>query len=283
MKLEIIEQDKKLGILRITTLDERFYARTIKDNPDGISEYKFYPSSSWISGYYYKSPQLIKWIASNGYDESEVLKKVAGKKGTVTHKACEDLSTGKEVKIDSEYTTTGKAEEITFEEYTNVKSFADWISITKPEILAIEKMAFNEKYQYAGTVDYIMRIDGQIWIVDLKTSKSIWPSAELQISSYSHLDLGVKKLGITDEEWKQRKLAILQVGYARNKFKKYKFTEIKDKFDVFLNTKAIWANENKDVSPKQIEYPLSLQLELDNTQIVGLKVKQHKLSKETNK
>lgn len=281
MKQEIIEINKELGIFRATSLDERFYIKTLKDNPNGFSDYKFYPSSTWITAYYHKGVELIKWIAKNGYNESELLKKEAGKKGSKTHYACADLMIGEKVNIDSKYTNkiTGEQEELTVEEYTNVISFGEWADITKPEVLAIEQTAFNEEHQYAGTIDYILRIDGQVWIVDLKTSKSIWPPAKLQVSSYSHLEIDLKSRQITEEEWKNRKLAILQIGYTKNKFKKYKFTEIEDKFDVFLSTKAIWANENANVSPKQIEYPTSLQFTMDNTKITGLKAKKNKITK----
>jgi len=278
MRQEIVEIDKQLGIFRVTTLGERYYTKTIKDNPEGFSEYRFFPSSSWISGCYPKGIQYYQWLAKHGWDEAEGLKKEAGKKGSKTHYACEDLTKGNEVKIDSKYlnTITEQLEELTVEEYTNVKSFADWIAVTKPEILAIEITGFNDKYGYAGTIDYILRINGVVWIIDLKTSNYIWTSAELQIASYSQLDIDYKELGITDEEWKERKLAILQLGYPRNK-NKYKFTEIENKFNLFLHAKAIWANENAKQTPKQIEYPISLKLEMDNVKVVGLEIKNNKL------
>ena len=99
-------------------------------------------------------------------------------------------------------------------------------------------------------------IGGQVWIIDFKTSPNIWPSHEIQLSSYSHLDIDLK---ITAEEWANRKQAILQLGYNRNKIKKYKFTEIEDKFDLFLATQRIWANECSGIYPKQKDYPLSVQ------------------------
>ena len=45
------------------------------------------------------------------------------------------------------------------------------------------------------------------------------------------------------------KLAILQVGYARNKAG-YKWTEIEDKFPLFLAARQIWSSETEGQEPK---------------------------------
>ena len=84
------------------------------------------------------------------------------------------------------------------------------------------------RIMYAGTLDEMdatpSSVPGirQIWIVDKKTSKSVSHGHGMQLSSYSHADIDYKTLGITDEEWKNRKLAVLQLGYPYNK-DKYKF------------------------------------------------------------
>jgi hypothetical protein len=53
----------------------------------------------------------------------------------------------------------------------------------------------------------------------------------------------------------------LQVGYKLNK-KGWKFTEVEDKFELFLNTYAIWLEENPNSKPRQIDLPM--QLKIDN-------------------
>jgi hypothetical protein len=53
------------------------------------------------------------------------------------------------------------------------------------------------------------------------------------------------------------KLAILQVGYRRNKAG-YKWNEIEDKFLLFLAGRQIWANETEGQEPKRRDYPLVL-------------------------
>ena len=237
MKIQIKKVDTERQIVQITTTDERWYK--VKD--------MFVPSVTWIAGHYPKGIGFYKWLADKGWDEAEAIKQAAGDKGSKVHKAIEDIILGKEVKIDAKYrnNSTEQDEELTPQEYECVMSFVAWLDEINPEILATEYVAVNEGIGYAGTVDMKLKINGEIWLVDIKTSQSVWPEYELQVSAYKHADPEVQKM------------AILQVGYNRNK-SKFKFTEVGDKFGLFLAAKEIWANETAGVQPSQKDYPLSL-------------------------
>jgi hypothetical protein len=239
--------------MQVTTTDERWYQ--IGD--------KFVPSVTWIAGHYPKGIGFYKWLAQKGWDESQAIKTSAGDKGSKVHKAVEDLLNGKEIKIDSKYLnpSTTEMEELMVEEYECILSFYDWYQKVKPEICLVESMLFNSKEEYAGTVDIICKIDGVWYIIDLKTSQYIWKEHEIQISAYKHCDYyydakeGLIKVPIEEEP----KLAILQLGYKRNKAG-YKFTEIEDKFDLFLSAKKIWKEEEGNKQPHQKDYPVTIKL-----------------------
>lgn len=265
MKKEIKIINQKEKIVRITTIDERWYAKETINKETGLPEYTYYPSSTWIAGYYPKGIGFYKWLAQKGWDEAEALKVAAGERGSKVHQGTELLDKGEEIKIDSKLINpdTLEEEELTVEEYECLISYKDWFNETKPEVLATELTVFNEKEGYAGTLDRIMRIDGQIWVIDIKTSQTIWEEHILQISSYKQADIDYKELGITDQEWKDRKIATLQLGYRLNK-KNCKFTEQEDKFGLFLYAKAIWSNENPEAKPKQRDLPLSIKLNKGN-------------------
>jgi hypothetical protein len=260
MKKLIKLVDEKRGVLQVTTLDERWYAIQSEDKSTGLPVYDYLPSVTWIGDYYPKGIAYFKWLADKGWDEAEAIKVAAGDKGSKVHLATEDIEDGLEIPIDAKYYNRSleQDEELTLEEVNCVQSFCEWLDETKPELIAKEITVINKEHRYAGTVDRIYRINGVIWIVDLKTSNYIWPSHELQLSAYSHADINIEDLeGVTQEEWDNRKLGVLQLGYRRNK-KRYKFTEIQDKFGLFLNAQQIWANENPDAKPKQRDYPLVL-------------------------
>lgn len=254
MKKEIRKVDEKTGIVQITTADERWYVKMI-ENKEGIPEVKFVPSVTWIASYYPKGLPFYKWLANKGWDEAEAIKQAAGDKGSKVHQAIEDLVKGNEVKMDAKYLnkTTEKEEELTVEEYECIMSFASWFNRVKPVVLASEQVVFNDAEGYAGTVDMTCEIDGRPYILDFKTGQTIWPEHELQISAYKH--------ALPKDILELPGLATLQLGYRRNK-DRFKFTEIEDKYDLFLTAKKIWANETKGIEPLQKDYPPSLRLDV---------------------
>lgn len=228
-------------IVQVTTLDERWYQ--VDD--------EFYPSVTWIAGYYPKGIGFYKWLASKGWDEAESIKQDAGDKGSKVHQGIEKLLHGEAVRMDDKLInpTTTEEEEISVEEYEAIMSFADWFNQLEGDlnIKEIEKVVINEDEGYAGTLDLVLQVNDETWIVDFKTSSSVWPSHELQISAYAHCG------------YENAKLKILQVGYNRNK-RGWKLNDIEDKYDLFLHAKAIWENENANEKPKQKDYPIELKL-----------------------
>ena len=262
MQKEIRELITKDGqkIWQITTSDERFYGKQTTNPTTGLPEIIWLPSVTWIKNYYYTSPYLVRWIADKGLTESERIKKEAGTRGDKIHQATEQLEKDGEIRIEDKFLNkeTGQMEELTAEELEAVISYKDFIDDTNAEILTNEMTVFSEKY--AGTLDRIFRINGQIYIIDLKSSQSIRKDMIIQLSAYSHTEIDYTELGITDEEWKARKLAVLQLGYQKNS-KKYKFTEIEDRYDLFKLAYSVWQEENPDAKPKQKDFPLVIKLQ----------------------
>lgn len=226
--------------IRVTTPDERWYL-----HPE-LKEW--FASSTWISSFV-PSKELVIWMAKKGWDEAELIKQEAGARGSRTHKAIEILMAGGEIKHNEALTDSdGNFKELSVQEYENIISFNDWVKEVKPEFLASEKTVFNKEMKYAGTLDCIAKINGIIYIIDFKTSSDIYLSHEVQISSYLHAD-----------DIKADKIAILQLGYNKNK-KKFKFTEIDDKFDLFKSAYSFWNEKNKNTTVKQKDYPISIKL-----------------------
>ena len=255
MNKEIIEIDAKQGIFRVTTTDERWYTSPGKNQGTGLPEYQFIPSVTWISSHYPKGVAFYKWLSGTGWDESQALKNAGGNRGSKVHKAIENLVAGEVVRMNDKYknNSTGNEEELTVEEYQAIMSFANWANKVKPKFLSSEITVVSKEYGYAGTVDCVAEIDGQVWIIDWKTSQNIWPEMEIQISAYKNALCEMKKTT------KDVKLAVLQVGYKRNK-NYYKFTEIDDQFELFLAARSIWKKEASGQHPSQKDYPMNVSL-----------------------
>lgn len=267
MKKEIREIKTINGekIIQITTYDERWYAKPSINPETGLPEYEFYPSVTWITSIGYpKGIGFMKWLAQQGWDEAQALGEEASARGYKIHAGAAILLAGKKLslndKLPKEFNDP-EPEEIKPDEFEALLSLKNWVeSLNNFEVIAVEYIGFNEKEKYAGTIDLICKIDGQLYLIDLKTSKEIWPEHELQLSAYAHLDVNLEELGITPEEWEKKKLAILQIGYNRNQ-KGWKLTEIEDQYDLFLAAKKIWEKEHGGKKPEQKDYPLEIKIE----------------------
>jgi hypothetical protein len=279
MQKIIKQMDEKRGIVQVTIADERWYFKEGKDEQNGNPIMLAVPSVTWIAGHYPKGIQFYKWLADKGWSEAEAIKAAAGDKGSKVHEAISAILGGREVRIDSKFENRSKStetnpcfEELTFEEVECIKSFLDWkATLESFEPIAWDIVVFSEQHGYAGTIDLIARVNGELFIIDFKTSQSIWPEYEMQVSAYrmavengenpiqykgNHLDIsGLKS-------------AILQIGYRRNK-SLYKWTEIEDAFPLFLHAKAIWQHESGTQQPRKVDLPIVLSPASETTPTVG--------------
>ena len=49
-------------------------------------------------------------------------------------------------------------------------AFKKWYAATKPSVINVEEVIYSQEYQYAGTYDCMLRIDGKVYLCDLKTT-----------------------------------------------------------------------------------------------------------------
>ncbi len=241
----------------------------------------FYPKGygfmKWVKQNGEDSDQIARLAADRGYKVHLAIA-VLNQGGVVkgiscgNHKADEFLNP-----------TTGKQEELTCEEYAGVLSYVDWWFTEGERFFKIlgsefvtwpdsEELAESTGYPglafvFAGMIDLkveqiatreeIISAGYKAWthdkgstgIIDMKTSKDIWPSHKMQGASYAMAEKA---------DW----AATLQLNYTKNKIKMWKFTpiEIRHWFRLFMSTKNIWSQENESVEPKQREYPLEVSL-----------------------
>ncbi len=258
--------DPERGIVRITSCDERWYSREATDGSTGIPMLEFRPSVTWISSFYPKGKGFEHWLKKNG-DDADMIVALAAERGYKIHRAIAVLNEGGTVKMTDEFENDdGRLEPLTPDEYAGVMSYVDWWRSEAQGRLQILGSEFTiwpdadacalkfgmpaDLFRFAGTVDLKVRsiLHDTIGIIDFKTSLDIWPSHEIQISAYA------KALGA---DWR----AILQLNYRRNKLKKWKLTEVPDRFNLFSATHAIWKHETDGVEPLQRDFPLELKLD----------------------
>lgn len=70
--------------------------------------------------------------------------------------------------------------------------FARFVEDFSPRIEAAETKVYHRQElgdcHYAGTLDMIAEIDGALAVIDIKTGKSVWPEAALQVNAYAYAD-----------------------------------------------------------------------------------------------
>lgn len=99
-------------------------------------------------------------------------KEKAASTGTLVHEAVEAYVAG----IDSMSPTTDK----------HVNQFELWLQNFKPTIIENEVTIFNRTYNYAGTLDLLVDMDTDIWLIDVKTGKGIYPEYAMQVAAYAN-------------------------------------------------------------------------------------------------
>lgn len=67
-----------------------------------------------------------------------------------------------------------------------VEAFHKWIDAHDIEVLASERRVFSKEFYYAGTCDFVAKIDGVLGVGDIKTSSGIYPEMRLQTAAYQH-------------------------------------------------------------------------------------------------
>lgn len=71
-------------------------------------------------------------------------------------------------------------------------AFTKWFEDVTPEVINVEEVIFSKSCEYAGTYDCMLRIDGKVWLCDLKTTNvsrrapnGVYAENFLQLGAYA--------------------------------------------------------------------------------------------------
>ena len=238
---------------QITIGDQRFYQRKAKT---------FYPSVTYVLSYFPKGKFFENWMKDVGHN-SDIIARKAADEGTETHKAIEDFLNGKEIVWINEY---GKANHSLIV-WQMILRFADFWNTVKPRLIATEQHIFSDEYQYAGTIDLVVEIDGKIWLLDIKTSNSLHTSYDLQLAAYAqawneNFDTPIENTGIIWLKSPSRKTDSSGKKLQGNGWAlKVPHNNYQDNLQSFLKVYDIFRLENPEMKPYSEKYPTSVKLE----------------------
>jgi len=116
----------------------------------------------------------LERIIDKAKNKTEEVKKDAGLVGTVVHGLIEDFLQGKKIPNQSD------------EKVVNCWNlFLDWWNKQEYEVVELEKKIFSKKYNYAGTLDLVLKDkQGNLILADIKTSNQISFDYTLQLNAY---------------------------------------------------------------------------------------------------
>ena len=104
--------------------------------------------------------EILAPITAKTYGEiSKEVLRMAADRGTIVHKACEEIDYGLETEVPVEY-----------EGY--VEAYIAFLNDYRPDWSGIEQMVYNGDCGYCGTVDRYGMMLGSEWVVDIKTTTS---------------------------------------------------------------------------------------------------------------
>ena len=255
--MNILEQNEKNrldfnpDLKQINYLDRRVYKRG-----EGV----YYPSVTTILQYMPKNKFFETWMKDVGHNADLIMRK-AGKEGTQVHEAAEALVKGEEVTWMDDY---GKAKysQIVWE---MILKFYEFWSTHKPELISTEDFVWSDEHKYAGTADLVVKLDGQIWLLDLKTSNSLHKSYNLQLASYAvalkeSKGIEIERTGIIWLKSHTRSASKKKGIYQGKGWQIKNIDDIEENFELFKLIYKLYTLENPNTEPIYNSYPTTLKL-----------------------
>lgn len=233
------QENKQITRIESYEFDERFYQKIVNGKK------VFAPSVTFILGSTYPSDfGLIQWRGDVGNKRADEILDETAEDGSFAHDAIHRIINGEKV--------SGKEIEIKFSPKRSLKikrclqAFLDWCKEYGPEFVQSEYIVWNEKDNYAGTVDCYCIIDRLPYLVDFKTSKSIHAQHKVQISAYKEADT------------RPGKPAILHLGNTTKKRYSWLVVGPEDQaayWDQFQKANALFKSINPDAKPTDEIFP----------------------------
>lgn len=201
---------------------------TIKKNPLTKSHtvYKIgkrrLPSvTTVISGLGWKYPALMGWqrrelLAGN---DPQSIASEAAKAGTLAHSLVENHFTG-----DSTDLSFFSEDQIA---KANIAygAFLDWLIGVDVIPLESEIALTHSYYKFGGTIDLLCALNGELALLDLKTSKKVYTDHKIQLAAYQQL---VKhRYGAMPDTW------ILRIGREGGEFDVHHYPDLTNEWKCF--------------------------------------------------
>jgi len=114
-----------------------------------------------------------------------------------------------------------------------VLSFLEWAKYKRISPIFLEEPMVSEQYRFGGTPDCLALINGELTLLDIKTSAAIFPEMLIQIAAYRQL--------VIERGHTPYKLIILRVGRTADEgFEERLVNHVDKRLEIFLHALAIY-------------------------------------------
>ena len=150
------------------------YHRTLEDfkNTSGYTIDGFwYPRVTQIVSMKVK-PGLYKFYAEQeSFEAGEAMKAKSAEEGTLIHETVEAILSGQQPVIPENIRPA-------------IDAFMNFLNHNEVSAKQIEERLISQKHRYSGTLDVLAEVNGQLGVLDIKTSYSIYRDYGIQTSAY---------------------------------------------------------------------------------------------------
>jgi hypothetical protein len=274
-----------MTVKQVQWFDEHFYKIETADGTE------FFPSPTTILNIV-SNPSLASWRGDVGNFAADMKMMIAQAKGTRIHKAVETFLNGgkviyqnpKHLCIPQEefdaLTAELRDKKIPYhvledqQDQLEAWRFQQFFEKVKPRVIGSEQIVYSLKHKYAGTTDMIFDIDkGKYevagakplelpqgrYIADLKTGNSVSDHAIEQIAAYKYAYEEMTGQKIVGGIIVHTNNPMTTKGVQGLKTIYYNEAELKEAFDEFLITKALFDKKNTK-KPKVFDLPVILEM-----------------------
>lgn len=253
----VLQQHKQKRLVFDSTLKQiNFLGNRVYQRDEDI----YYPSVTTILQYFPKSRWFEDWLKDVGHN-ADLIRDKAGKEGSQVHEAIELLVKGEEINWLDDY---GNAK-YSLTVWGMIVKFYEFWTTHKPELLSSEQFVYSDKHKYAGTADLLVKLDDEVWLLDVKTSNSLHTSYNLQLAAYATAieevtDIKVEKTGILWLKSLKRTVSAKKGVYQGKGWEIKPIDDIEKNMKMFLNVYDIFLMENGPVEPDFKTLPISLKI-----------------------
>ena len=107
-----------------------------------------------------------------------------------------------------------------YEVKTPMENFHKWVESREVEWIASEKKVYSKFWNYAGTIDALAKINGELYVIDFKTSAKIYKEYYLQVYGYAQ---AIHEMVNDDSNKHYPKGIIVRLDKNENKFQEVAF------------------------------------------------------------